>query len=194
MNLVDLTVLGIVGISALLGLSRGFVREMLGLAAWTLAGLGAVQYGPLLEPTAARMIGDPEIASVAAYVGTFLILVVVLSLLSNLIGRMVRVSALGGLDRTLGLAFGLARGAAVMIAVFILGCYAMPHPEAWPPPVKQARTVPLLRAGAVWVADMLPKDYRPPIPPLPDDKPTTAAELLQVSPEGSALGKRAVHN
>jgi membrane protein required for colicin V production len=194
MNVVDLIVLGIIAISAVLGLSRGFVREMLGLAAWVLAGIGAAQYGPLLVPQAAKLIGDPEIASVTAYVGTFLVLVVILSLLSNLVGRAVRVSALGGLDRTLGLVFGLVRGAAVMVALFILGSAMMPHPEAWPPQVRQARTVPLLRAGAVWVTMHLPETYRPAIPSLDDDKPTTAADLLQVTPEGSALGKPPVRN
>jgi membrane protein required for colicin V production len=192
MNVVDLTVLGIVAISALLGLSRGFVREMLGLGAWVLSGIGALRYGPLLEPEAAKLIGDPEIASVAAYAGTFLILVIILSLLSNLVGRAVRTSALGGLDRTLGLVFGLARGAAVMVAAFILGSAMLPHPEKWPPQLQQARTVPLLRAGAAWVTAHLPENYRPAIPELPDDRATTAADLLQVSPEGSALGKPSV--
>jgi membrane protein required for colicin V production len=188
MNVVDLVVLGIIAVSALLGLSRGFVREMLGLAAWVIAGLGAVRYGPGLEPQAAKLIGDPEIAGVVAYAGVFLVLVIVLSLLSNLVGRAVRVSALGGLDRTLGLVFGLARGAAVMIFAFILGSLMLP-PRMWTPPLTQARTLPLLRAGADWVTTHLPEKYRPTLPVLPDDKPTTAADLLQVSPEGSALGK-----
>jgi membrane protein required for colicin V production len=193
MNVVDLVVLGIIAVSALLGMSRGFVREMLGLAAWVIAGLGAVQYGPQLEPQAAKLIGDPEIAGVAAYAGVFLVLVIVLSLLSNLVGRAVRGSALGGLDRTLGLVFGLARGAAVMVLAFTLGSLMLP-PKLWPPQVAQARTMPLLRAGADWMTTHLPEKYRPTLPLLPDDKPTTAADLLQVSPEGSALGKRVGRN
>jgi len=194
MNLVDLTVLGIVAISALLGLSRGFVREMLGLAAWTLAAAGAIKYGPLLEPKAATLIGDPELAGVAAYGVTFLVLVIVMSLLANLVGRAVRVSVLGGLDRTLGLAFGVARGAAVMVLAYILVGTLLPHTEAWPPQMKQARTLPILYRGAVWVVSYLPDNYRPNIPPPPDDKPTTSAALLQVTPVGSALGPRPVRN
>ncbi len=194
MNIVDIVVLGIVGISAVLGLSRGFVREMLGLGAWILAGVGAVRFAPALEPQAMQLTDDPTIAAAAAYGGTFLVLVIVLSLLANLVGRAVRVSALGGLDRTLGLAFGVVRGAAVMVAAFILGSAMMPHPEAWPPQVKQSRSVPLLRAGAVWVTAHFPENYRPALPVLPDDKPTTAADLLQVTPEGSALGKPVVRN
>ncbi len=193
MNWVDLTVLGIVGISALLGLSRGFVREMLGLGSWVLAGLGALRFGPQLEPTAGRVIGDPELASVAAYAGTFLVLVLVLSLASNLVGRAVRVSALGGLDRTLGLVFGLVRGSAVVVAAYVL-IGTLLHPESWPPELKQARTLPLLYHGATWAAALLPPTYRPAVPVPPDGKPTTSADYLQVSPEGSALGRRTVRN
>jgi membrane protein required for colicin V production len=194
MNLVDLTVLGIVGISALLGLSRGFVREMLGLAAWLLAGAGAYQYGPTFIDSATRITNDPTIADIIAYAGTFLVLVVVMSLLSNLVGRMVRLSALGGLDRTLGLVFGCVRGAAVVVALYILGGAILPHPEAWPPQVKQARTIPLLYQGALWVAQFLHDPYRPNIPAPPEDRPTTSADLLQVSPAGSPLGRPPVRN
>jgi len=193
LNWVDLTVLGIVGVSALLGLSRGFVREMLGLGSWVLAGLGALRFGPQLEPSAARLINDPELASIAAYVGTFLVLVLVLSLASNLVGRAVRVSALGGLDRTLGLVFGLVRGSAVVVAAYVL-IGTLLHPESWPPELKHARTLPFLYHGATWAASLLPQTYRPAVPVPPDDKPTTSADYLQASPAASPLGPRTVRN
>jgi membrane protein required for colicin V production len=192
MNLVDLVVLGIVAISAILGLSRGFVREMLGLGSWLLAAYGAFRFGPEFVPMADRAIGNPDISGIVAYAGTFLVLVIVFSLLANLVGRLVRVSVLGGLDRTLGLAFGIVRGVAVMVVAYILGGAVLPHP--WPPQVVQARTVPLLREGAVWATSMLPEEYRPNVPQPPDDKPTTSAELLHVTPEGRALGPRPVRN
>jgi membrane protein required for colicin V production len=190
MNLVDLLVIAIVAISALLGLSRGFVREMLGLGSWLLAGYGAYRFGPELLPVATRTIGNPDIAGIAAYAVAFLGLLIVLSLASNLVGRVVRVSALGGLDRTLGLVFGVARGLVVLIAAYILGGVVLPHPESWPPQVKQARTVPMLYAGAVWAAGMLPEAYRPAIAVPPDEHPLTSAQLLHVTPDGAALGPR----
>jgi membrane protein required for colicin V production len=192
MNLVDLTVIAIVAISAVLGLSRGFVREMLGLGSWALAGYGAFRFGPQFVPMAVQATGNPDIGGVVAYVGTFLILLIVFSLMANLVGRIVRVSALGGLDRTLGLVFGLVRGVAVMVLAYILGGALLPHP--WPPQVAQARTVPLLHEAAAWVAGILPPAYRPNVPEPPDDRPTTSAELLHVTPEGRALGPRPVRN
>jgi membrane protein required for colicin V production len=190
MNLVDLLVIAIIAISALLGLSRGFVREMLGLASWLLAAYGAWRLGPELLPFATRTLGNPDLAGIAAYACAFLALLIVLSLASNLVGRVVRLSALGGLDRTLGLVFGIARGLTVLIAAYILGGDVLPHPEAWPPQVKQARTVPLLYAGAVWAAAQLPESYRPAVAVPPDEHPLTSAQLLHVTPDGPALGPR----
>jgi membrane protein required for colicin V production len=189
MNLVDLLVLAIIGISALLGLSRGFVREMLGLGSWLLAAYGAWRLGPDLLPTANRLLDNPDLAGIAAYGAAFLGLLIVLSLASNLIGRMVRLSALGGLDRTLGLVFGVVRGAAVLIAAYILGGQMLPHPETWPPPIKQARTVPFLYEGAVLVAGYLPPLYRPAVVAPPDGNPVTSAQLLHATPDGTAFGR-----
>jgi membrane protein required for colicin V production len=191
MNLVDLLVILIIAVSALLGLSRGFVREMLGLASWLLAGWGAYRLGPQLLPLANRTIGNPDLAGIAAYAVAFLALLIVLSLASNLIGRMVRFSALGGLDRTLGLVFGVARGAVVLIAGYILMGVALP-PDRWPPQIKQARTIPILYEGAVWAVGELPESYRPTVAKPPEDHPPlTSAELLHATPDGPAIGPRA---
>ena len=192
MNMVDLAVIGVIIVSGILGLSRGFVREMLGLASWLLAGYGAFTFGPQFVPLADRAIGNPDIASVVAYAGTFMVLVIVMSLLANLVGRLVRVSALGGLDRSLGAVFGIVRGTAVMVAAYVLASLVL-HPP-WPPIIAQARTVPWLYEGAAWAAARLPEQYRPAVLPPPDERPTTSAELLHATPEGRALGPRPVRN
>ncbi len=189
MNLVDLCVLAVIAISALLGLSRGMVRELLGLASWIAAGYGAWIYGPQVMPLTARAIGNPDLADPAAYVIVFVVLLIVFSLLSNLVGRLVSLSVLGGLDRTLGLVFGLLRGALLLIIAYIPLAQMLP-PEKWPTQVQEARSLPLIYQGAQWVAGQVPQLYRPRVAPPPDGRPTTSADLLQASPEGSALGPR----
>ncbi len=192
MNLVDLGVLAILAVSALLGLSRGLVREMLGLGAWILAGYGAFRFGPQAIPMARQAIGNPDVADPAAYIVVFVIMLIVLSLLANLVGRMVRVSALGGLDRTLGLVFGLARGALVLVAAYIPLALMLP-PEKWPDAMLRARSLPLVYDGAVWVAGQLPEQYRPRVAPPPAGPVATEADLLHATPEGRALGPRPAH-
>ena len=186
MNLVDLLVLAIVGISALLGLSRGLVRELLGLGSWVLAGYGAFRFGPAAMPMLRQAIGNPDIADPAAYAIVFVLLLIVLSLLANLAGRAVEMSMLGGLDRSLGLVFGVLRGVIVLILAYIPLATIFP-PERWPPQLQQARTVPWIQRGAAWTAAQFP-GIKMNVPVLPDDKPTTSADLLHATPEGRALG------
>ena len=194
MNLVDLLVLAVIAISGLLGLSRGLVRELLGLGSWLTAAYGAWLYGPQFMPLTQRAIGNPDLADPAAYVITFVVLLVVFSLLSNLVGRLVGASVLGSLDRTLGLVFGIVRGAAVLILAYIPLAQMLP-PDKWPPVVQQARSIWPIYHGAQWAAGEIAmlhiaglKDIN--VPPPPSGRPTTEADLLQASPEGSALGPR----
>jgi membrane protein required for colicin V production len=192
MNLVDLGVLLVLAVSALLGLSRGLVRELLGLASWIVAGLGAYRFGPELIPMSREAIGNPDLADAAAYIGTFVVFLIILSLLANLIGRLVRVSALGGLDRTLGLVFGAVRGDAILIAAYIPLALALP-PERWPEAALRSRAIPLIYEGAVWVAAHIPEEYRPRVAPPPSMPATTEADLLHATPEGRALGPKPAH-
>ncbi len=192
MNLVDLGVLGVLAISALLGLSRGLVREVLGLGAWVLAGYAALLYGPGFQPMSEKLIGNPDLADPAAYVAVFLVVLLALSLVSNLVGRAIRFSVLGGLDRTLGLLFGLARGAVVLVAAYIAAALLLP-PENWPPPVQRARTVPVIYAGAAWAAEQLPPRFRPRVPAPPETPTATEADLMHATPAGSALGPSQNH-
>ncbi|HUA76211.1 MAG TPA: CvpA family protein [Acetobacteraceae bacterium] len=186
MNWVDLLVLGVAGISALIGFVRGLVREVLGIGAWLGAALIAAVAFPLASAKARTMITDPGIADGVAVAAVFLVSLILLSLIASFVGGVVRNSALGGLDRTLGLVFGLARGAAlIVIAYIVLGL--IEAPAAWPPEVLAARALPFAYDGAAWVVQMLPERYRPRLDPPPAPAAPGATALLQASPDGSAL-------
>ncbi len=193
MNLVDLGVLAILAVSALLGLSRGLVREALGLAAWVLAGAGAYHFGPKAMPLAEQAIGNPDVADPVAYITVFIVLLIVLSLVANLVGRLVRVSALGGLDRTLGLVYGLARGAAVLIAIYIPVSLMLP-PDRWPPAAQRARSLPWVYQGALWALAHVPGGDKLHVTPPPDGPPATEDGLLHATPEGRAIGPRPIRS
>lgn len=191
MNWVDVAALCVIALSALVGLTRGFVREVLGLAAWAVALLIASPYGvfPYVQPIARQNINDPAIADGVAFGLVFLAALVVLSLIVGRISGAVRGSVLGGLDRTLGLPFGVARGVLVLAVAFVVGGYVM-NPEQWPPAVLQSRALPLVARSAEWLSAQLPPAYRPPMPKLPATRTTTAAELMRATPAGRALGSR----
>ena len=172
MTYVDAIALAVLAISALAGLVRGLVREVLGLAAWVIAAWGAVQLYPALAPTTHGWFSDPTTGDILAYAIGFIVLLILFSVLANLGARFIQFSALGGLDRILGLLFGLLRGAAVLVLAYILVGLVLPTAE-WPAVVQHARGTPLVYAGAVWTAERIPKTYRPALAPPLGAKPDT---------------------
>lgn len=191
MNWVDLVVLAIVGLSGLVAFLRGLVREVMGLGAWIAAAVVASPYGvfPWVQPWMRQQIADPTLADIAAFAAVFVVVLIVMWIVAGMVASFVQGSMLGGLDRTLGLLFGLARGAVVVALAYVLVGMAIPV-EQWPPVVTEARALPMVQRGAVWIADQVPPAYRPAVAPLPSTRPTTSADLLQPNPTGRAVGAR----
>ena len=132
----------------------------------------------------------PEWVDPVSFIVVFLVALIVLVLIAKAIGGFVRGSVLGGVDRTLGLVFGLARGAAVIVVAYILGQMVFPI-DRWPDAVLNARTLTPTYEAAKWVRDQLPDPYRPhTLDPPPAGRDATADALLHANPQGRATGKQ----
>jgi membrane protein required for colicin V production len=153
--LADLIVVAIIGLSALFGFVRGFLREVLSIGAWIVAGLATYFGLPYLRPFALQYISHELIADVATGVAIFLVVLVVASVISHVITRSVRESALGPLDRSLGILFGIVRGA-VIVSVALLICDNFYAPDNRPQWLKDARTLPVVQIGADFVRQFVP--------------------------------------
>lgn len=188
MNWIDFLMLAVLAVSALLAFMRGFVREVLGLGSWVGAIFVAIWALPRARPQFQAWLGDSPWADVAAFAAIFLVTLFVLMIVCGWIGALVRGSAAGGIDRTLGLVFGLARGAALIVIAYIIAGMVV-QPDRWPEPVLQARLVWPAYRGAQWVVERLPSAHRPHIDPPPSGHPASADALLQATPQGHALGK-----
>jgi membrane protein required for colicin V production len=177
MTWVDATAIGIVLLSALMALVRGFVREVLGVGAWVGAVAAAWIFHPLIAPTVARIVPIPKATLPISLGVVFLVVLIVLSIITAWIGGLVRDSALSGLDRTLGLAFGLLRGGIILVLLYVaLSMFV--EPAEWPVALQNARSLPMVRSGAVWAIDFLPPNYRPHIVTTPGSKAPPATLLM----------------
>lgn len=188
MNWVDTLVLLVLAISALVAFSRGFVAEVLGIAAWVGAFFAATSLAPIVRPTMRGWVGSADIADPAAYAAVFLVSLIVLSIITGMVGGFVRESMLGGIDRTLGVVFGLARGVVVVAATYAAATFVVPT-DRWPDPVAEARATPHIYAAAMWLVRFLPPEYRPHIPLPPEPRTTRATDLLQSAPQGRATAR-----
>ncbi len=189
MTWVDLAVFGFLLISGLLAFVRGFVREVLGVGAWVGSVAIAFFSLPTMRGVVRNWIPQPEWVDPASFIVVFIVSLIVLTLIARTIGGLVRRSALGGVDRTLGLLFGLARGAAVIIVAYMIGQMVYPI-ERWPDVVLEARTLTPVYEAARWVRDQVPEPYRPhTLEPPPAGRRATAEALLHANPQGRATGK-----
>ncbi|WP_428392046.1 CvpA family protein [Lichenicoccus sp.] len=163
MNWVDFGMLALIALSAAAGFLRGFARELLGLAAWIVAGVLASRLYPGALPFVQRWIADPLIADLICFTVVFVVILVLLSIGANLLSRLVRLSLLGGVDRIFGAAFGLVRGGALLVLCYIVLHFALPAGD-WPALIRTARGLPYLDAGAHLVLAHAPPRWRPLLP------------------------------
>lgn len=154
MSIADMVVVGVVLLSGLIGFSLGLVRMVLSLLGWVGAALATLYGFRYVRPIAREWISVGFLADVAAGVGLFLAVLIILTMISHAIGQRVRGSALSALDRSLGLVFGLGLGA-VMVSLGYLGLVWTDRPD-W---VREARTRPLLEWGAAAVRTLAPPEW-----------------------------------
>ncbi len=159
MELFDLILIVVVGVSGLLALMRGFTREVLTLLSWIVAGVAAwwaVQVPPVLE-FAHQYVENDKLAIIVVGAGAFLLALLVMSLVTVRITDWVLDTAIGPFDRTLGGLFGLVRGLVLVTVAWMIYVVFVP-PEKQPDWIANARLLPLVRSTADIINDLIPEE------------------------------------
>ncbi len=128
----DYAVLAIVGVSVLLSIMRGFVREVLALISWVAAFIVARLYALELVPMLPEAIPSAELKMLAAFLIVFLTTLLLCSLLAIALSHIFKKVGLGWIDRGLGAVFGVLRGILVVcILVLLAGFTGFPRDPMW---------------------------------------------------------------
>lgn len=155
MEYADYVVVGIIAVSILVGVLRGFVKEAFSLAVWVAAFLVAFQYSGALALQLESHIELPSARTALAFTGLFLAVLLVGGLLTFLVGKLVEKTGLSGSDRLLGGVFGGIRGLIlVLVLMLVAGLTPVPQDPWW----QQSRTIQSLMPLAEWSSGFLP-DY-----------------------------------
>ncbi len=147
----DFLVLVIIGVGAVGGFLRGFVQEVLSLAAWILALLAIHYLHTDLTTFLYKYIGTPRGAAVLAFALLLLIPYAGMKLIAGRLGEASRSSVLGPIDRVLGFGFGAVKGAIVVVMAFSL--LVLGYDSVWgiagrPPWIINARTYAVVDAAS----------------------------------------------
>lgn len=142
---VDIAMLAVLVISMIVGAMRGFVFELLSLAGWVAAWIAAQWFGPELSQH--LPVGTPgsPLNLGAGYVVTFVVALVVWTIGAKLVRLVIHATPLSLIDRVLGAAFGLLRGAVVLLLItFVVGITPLEKNPLW----RQSQ-------GAIWLNGVL---------------------------------------
>ncbi len=152
--MIDVVLAAVIGVSALFGVMRGFIGALASLLAWVLASWAAFRYGAVVAGWLAEG-GTPDATELfGGYALCFIGVMIIVGLIGWIVRTLVKAIGLSGVDRALGLALGIVRGALVAcVMVLLLGFTRMPHQPAW----RQSQLVPLFQPGAQWLSRWLPE-------------------------------------
>ncbi|TAM82425.1 MAG: CvpA family protein [Candidimonas sp.] len=127
----DYIVLGILGISAFLGLLRGLVKEILSLIAYVAAFAASIWWGPKVSSWLTSLIDNGLLRTAAAYAAVFIVALLLVGLLNVTLGALIDKTGLTPADHGLGALFGFMRGMLIVLALVALAGYTELPREAW---------------------------------------------------------------
>lgn len=180
MVVIDYVIIAVVVISALVSFARGFLREVLSLAAWSIAIVCAFKLAPAAAPYFGKWLSDPSLQYWAAVVAVFLLTLLICGIVNWLISQLFKEFGTSGTDRSLGILLGAARGV-VVVALMLLGAKVIALPvEQWG---AEAKLYPQVSKFSEWLwvvgsdmADDLSEQLSPGAPnSAPSDAATNAA-------------------
>lgn len=116
----DWVIVGIIALSGLLSLKRGFLREAMSLITWVVAFVLARLFSGVLSTHITSFLPDPAAGLMAAFAILFVLTLLCGSLIQMLIIALVRATGLSATDRLLGVGFGVVRGGLVVIVMVAL--------------------------------------------------------------------------
>lgn len=131
MNVTDYLVIAAVGISAIVGAMRGFLREAVALVTWLAALFIAWHFADLVEPHLGGLLAGSSVKPWAARIIVVLLVLLLGAAIGAMLSRFVRLSIFSGMDRFLGLIFGLLRGVVLLGVFVILGQLLRLEGEKW---------------------------------------------------------------
>ena len=166
MNGLDYLILGVVLISALIGIVRGFIRETFSLVSWIASLWIAFSFVEPASKLLVEHISQPALRVGAAFAGLFVSSLLLLTTVSFLIHRILPVGGIKGTDRVLGGIFGVVRALVIIAGLMLAARLANLPSEPW------------------WQASLLARHFEPLVALLFEVLPADMSRHLQRKPGG----------
>ena len=185
---IDYAILAVVGISGVVSLMRGFLREALSLIGWIAAFWVAIAFSGEAAVLIEAHVSAPSVRHAIAFAVLFVGVLLLSGVFLHLMGLLVEKTGLSGTDRTLGILFGVLRGVVIVgLLVLLAGLTPLPRDPWW----SQSVFLPHFEQVANEIRAYLPPDiqerirFKPESGPGPGTEPGPAPET-ELGPESAA--------
>ncbi|PCI53230.1 MAG: colicin V production protein [Methylophilaceae bacterium] len=157
----DYMVLAIIGLSIVVSMMRGAVKEMLAIFGWVAAFYVAKTYSPLLAPLLPQDIPTEALKTLAAFLILLVAVLLINSFFSVAVSSLVRKIGLGWLNRFLGVIFGFAKGLLVVcVLVFLAGLTSLPKEKLWTDAMFSSPLEVLVKSALPWLPGSVTKHVK----------------------------------
>ncbi len=151
---IDYIILGVIGLSVITGIFRGFVKESVALVVWIVAIWCAYHYANTIEIWFKSYIDDASVRTIISFIAILIVVVVLGAILNALLSFVLHKTGLSGTDRFLGMLFGFVRGVFIVaLIILVLNMTSMAKKEDYAHhSVLYTKFDPLVH----WLSSMMP--------------------------------------
>ena len=155
---IDYFIIVVIAGSAIIGIFRGFLNEVLSLAVWIIALWVAFRFAIQLGAVFIHYVAQPGIRYAIGFTLLLLATLIIGGLIRWILNKIVEGTGLSGLNRSIGLVFGLIRGILLVAICLVAAKFtALPTMPAWQHSVLAPHFQPLVNLFQHW----LPADWSP---------------------------------
>jgi membrane protein required for colicin V production len=153
LQVVDLIIIVIIGLSSVTGLFRGVVKEVIALGIWVVAIWMGYNHSQSLTPWLGAYIQNGTAQTAIAFGIIVLGVLIAGAIVNFILGFLLNRTGLSSIDKILGMCFGFARG--VLIVSFVLAVLSMTS-LPYQPYTASSRVVAQLQPVVNWISGYIP--------------------------------------
>lgn len=169
LNMIDYAIIALVLLSAIVGVFRGFVREMISVIFWVASFYLAIRFTPQVSQWFAPHVHSTAVANAISFAAIMIAVLLFGIIVNVLFGFLVDKAGIGAVDRFVGLLFGVARGIIVVaILILMFNFTRLADSQQF----KQSSLLPSFKPLVTWMYQYLP------------EKVQKMSQQMQVKPKG----------